>query len=401
MNILQINSQDIIGGAAKVSYSIKQGLENSGHTTSMFVNVKSSSDSNVFELPRSKARFVTSHLLGSDIDFFLSDAIMKTKEFKEADIIHCHNIYNHFFNLRTLEKICRTKPVVWTLHDMWAITPYCAHSFDDKPRQGFYSCQSMSTRSTIKKLNWRYLKWRKKIAYSRITPNIVCPSLWLENKVKKSILNDKPIRVIHNGIDDQIFKPLSKEACRKELGIPQDKKVILFSSTGGKNNIWKGWSYALQAVAPIKNQDDILVLCLGGNHDDNNSDGIRYDNLVKDDLTMARYYNAADIMLFTSLAENFPLSIIEAMACGLPIVSFDVGGVKEALTHGENGYLAKYRDSEDLTRGIRHLLSLDYNEINRMVATSTTKAKNNFTASIMTRRYIDLYHELLGTKTSK
>jgi len=110
----------------------------------MFVSEKKSHKTDVFEIPRQIHRYFQI-LLSNDIDYSKTDWILDTKEFKEADVVHLHNLHSWFFNLKTLEKISKLKPVIWTLHDMWAITPHCAHSYECELKDGFYQCPSLSS----------------------------------------------------------------------------------------------------------------------------------------------------------------------------------------------------------------------------------------------------------------
>ena len=249
MNILSINKADRIGGAAEVAWRLKGGLEARGHQVSMFVCDKTSTDQNVFVIPRPKWLFYLSHLLGTDIDLFNTDYILETEAFKQADVIHCHNLHGHYFNLRTLLKMSQLKPVVWTLHDMWAVTAYCSHSFASLGNHGFYPCQKMSTRSVCKRYNRLHLRKKKAAIYEQLKVSLVTPSEWLQQKVARSILMEKDLRLIHNGIVLS-YRPdiMRRSELRQKLNLPHDKKIVLFVASGGKDNIWKGWNYATQII---------------------------------------------------------------------------------------------------------------------------------------------------------
>ena len=129
MNILQIGTIDNRGGAARVSYGLKTKLEQLGHTSNMFVSKKYSNDPHVHVIKTPFYKKIICRFMGTDIDFWKTDFILKTEEFKKADLVHCHNLHGYYFNLKTLQKMSQQKPLIWTLHDMWAITPYCHHIF--------------------------------------------------------------------------------------------------------------------------------------------------------------------------------------------------------------------------------------------------------------------------------
>jgi glycosyltransferase involved in cell wall biosynthesis len=92
------------------------------------------------------------------------------------------------------------------------------------------------------------------------------------------------------------------------------------------------------------------------------------------------------------------LVILEAMSCGTPIVSFDVGGVKEALIHKQNGYIAKYKDVNDLLNGIKYIFGLEKSDLEKNSQNSIQRVKENFTLDIMTENYIKLYKQILSKK---
>ncbi len=416
MKILEINTTDKKGGAANVAYSLKTMLEKKGHTVSFFVKQKHSNDNNVFtikqnckifnifsflskkiirkDIPNYLKNKIRS-LLKNDIDFFGSNYLLKTKEFRDADLIHCHNLHGNYFNLKILQKLSRIKPVVWTLHDMWAITSHYVWLSDVTIKKQF---DSLVTSTYLDWDNSKYLLDSKKKIYENSKLNIVVPSLWLKKIVEKSMLKSQNLTLIYNGIDNTIFKKYDKTRTRQYLKLPTNKKIITFLANGGKNNNQKGWEYAQYVANFYKNNMNILFLCIGGNKTDEqvNNNNIRYVEYIDNQELLAQYYSVSDIFLFTSLFENFPLTILEAMACGTPIVSFDVGGVKEVLTHKKNGYIAEYKNKNSLIKGVEYILKLNLDKLNKMSQNSIQKINNEFTLEIMTENYLKLYRKLLN-----
>ena len=397
LNILQISTYDNKGGAAKVAWMLKQELEKHGHTTSMFVKHKLSTASNVYQIPNNFLQRLLSVAFASDLDFFQSNHILQTEQYRKADIIHCHNLHGYYFNLTTLQKMAQEKTVIWTLHDEWAITPHCAYSLNGSLKSGFYQCSSRKLYPEILWPNEKYLQWRKKKVYKSARLEIVVPCHWLEQKVKASILKNQRISLIYYGVDAAIFKKYPKKEARQKLSLPVDKKIITFLVQGGKNNPWKGWEYAQEIISNYYRNKDILLLCIGGNLSDQglSNENIKYIPFIFDKSLLAQYYSSSDVFLLTSLADNFPNTVLEAMACGTPVVSFDVGGVKEAVVHNKNGYIAKYKDCNDLTSGVDYILSLSSKKLKSISQNSIKRIKNNFTLTTMTKNYIDLYQSLI------
>jgi len=397
MKVLFIGTTDILGGAAKISWTLKNALEEKGDSPSMFVADKRSDDENVKTIPRQKWRKILGYLLATD-GLTNTDWVLKTPEFKNADIVHCHNLHGRFFNLKTLKKMSKIKPVIWTLHDEWAITPHCACTLEgSEMKHGLFVCPSKKTEPKILWDNTKKIARDKIEIYSHSNFNVVTPSLWLQERVRKTALGTHPLHHIPNGIDTKTFSKTNRNTARTELGLPLDKKIILFVADGGKDNPWKGWPYAEKMISLLNDREDVLFLNVGKMTPEIlKENNVEYRPRVSDQSQLALYYSAADVLLFTSIAENFPLVILEAMSCGLPIVSFDVGGVKEVLVHKENGYIANYRDDQDLERGLQWALSLSQEEKEMLANKSIEKIRTQYDTSIMTTNYMELYNKVLS-----
>lgn len=395
MNILFIGTTDILGGAAKISWEIKEALEKNGDEVSMFVADKRSNGQKVKTIPRQIWRKYLGFLFATE-DLLSSDWILKTPEYKNADIVHCHNLHGRYFNLSTLQKMSLEKPVVWTLHDEWAITPHCVCTFEGKEmKNGLFTCPSKNTPSRILWDNTKYLSWRKNSIYKKSKLHIVTPSQWLKERVEKTILKYQDIHLIPNGIDVNVFKKSDKNLAREKLNLPLDKKIILFLADDAKNNPWKGWKYTEEVISHYKNDSSLLFISVGNNTLYPDEGNVRYLPRIDKKEDIALYYSAADVLLFTSVAENFPLVILEAMSCGLPIVSFDVGGVKEAVSHKKNGYISNYQDVKSLVDGMEYVLGLNKDESEKISEVSIKKVHDNFTKEQMTDSYLKLYEELV------
>jgi glycosyltransferase involved in cell wall biosynthesis len=401
MNILQINTADTKGGAGKVAYELKNELSKRGHHSKLLVSRKyAKNDDNVILIrPESNLRRrilkKLTYYLANDLDLFPLEHILKMPEFKNADIIHCHNLHTNYFSLKTLKKISDLKPVVWTFHDMWPVTAHCAHSFDGKLKEnGFFTCPSLDIYPPIAWHNEKYLEKRKGTIYQKSKFHIVTPSKWLANKVQQSVLGNKPLSVIYNGINTSIFKPYNKQECRQILGLPPDKHIIIIIAKRGQSNPWKGGNYAQEAIKAFMGDSGVFFVDLGGDINKKNN-GVKMVSYVSDQATMAKYYSAADMLLYPSIADNCPLVVLEAMACGLPVISFDTGGIPELVEHKINGYIAKYKNTGDLKIGVEYLLNLSPQEVEKMKQYSIKKIATGFTIEKMTDQYLELYQKLL------
>jgi len=391
-----INKDDRRGGAARVAYDLKQGLENRGQVVDFFVHNKETKDKHTHLIADSKLRFALSHLAGTDINFFKTDYLLQTEAFKQADIIHCHNLHGHYFSLDTLLKMSQLKPIVWTLHDLWAVTPYCSQAPRKSLVNGFYTCPINSSRSIMKYFNQIYLSHHKRQLYKNLSVNLVAPSLWLKNKLTNSVLADKPVSLIHHGVDLDNFYPEDKLKLRRQLALPLDKKIVLFVASGGKDNLWKGWSYAEEVIKRFKNRPDVLFLCIGGVSGQTDSANLKFVDYLDSVELLAKYFKTADAFMLTSVAESFALVILEAMAAGLPVVSFEVGVASEVVQHQVNGYLAKYLDSQDLALGLDYVLGLGPSALSNILKFNQVVLQSEFSLPTMVDNYLKLYQKLIG-----
>ncbi len=239
----------------------------------------------------------------------------------------------------------------------------------------------------------------KKKIYDFSDFTVVCPSHWLAERVKKSILADKDIRVIYNGIDENVFTPTAKAYARKMLNLPLNKKILLFSAGGGITNPQKGGKYIIEAYNRLKNNDEYLFVNIGVNkpHQKKNWIDVPY---IKDEKTLALYYSAADLFVYPSQAEVFGLVIAEAMACETPVIGFRNSAIPELITHGETGYLAENRNVNDFINGIDSLLTCP-NFRQKAGTKARQRVLEKFTLDKMINEYIQLYQEVFEKNREK
>jgi len=395
MNVLFIGTTDILGGAAKVSWIIKEALEKRGDAVSMFVADKRSDDDRVHVIPRQSWRKYVGIALATDT-MPNTDWILETKAYQEADIVHCHNLHGRFFNLKTMQKMSQEKHVVWTLHDEWAITPHCAYTLEGEAvKHGLFVCPSKHTQPRILWDNTKALAGRKISIYKNSKMTVVSPSLWLQLRVAKTPLGNQALKHIPNGIDTRAFVRTDKAEARKRLGLPADKKIALFLAVDAKRNTWKGWRYTREVIDAYQHDTSVCFVSVGNfiEHEDTNQ--IIHRGHVADPAELALYYSAADTLLFTSIAENFPLVILEAMSVGVPIVAFDVGGVAEVLEHKKHGYVAAYKNVSQLLEGLRWSLSLSEEQQRLLAQSSGEVIRSKYDVKHMVQNYLQLYQSLL------
>jgi glycosyltransferase involved in cell wall biosynthesis len=296
-------------------------------------------------------------ILGTDIS--------QKPQIQSADIIILHWVLFGFLNISDIEQIIKLgKPVVFFMHDMWAITGGCHYSFDcDKYKTQCYDCP-MFIKQTSK--DWALAEFKKKSKLFSSYNNVyfVSPSTWLVDCIKQSALTkDKPVFHIPNVLDRAIFKPFEKKIAKQILNIDPQETVIAFGAVT-VNSSYKGWEYLKQALELLKDepqQRKISVLIFGSSYSKQIADSVpfktKFMGSLKDEYSTALVYNAADVFIAPSLADNLPYTIFESLSCGTPVVAFNTGGIPDMVQHKSNGYLARYKDAGDIVEGIKFVLS--------------------------------------------
>lgn len=403
MKVLHVNQSDIFGGAAIAGYRLHQGLLAQGIDSRLLVGhaVTASDRVAVVRAKTFKEKLLlrlTGYLGTNYLDILSTFDIPEHPFYQDADILNFHNLHNGYFNYLAISALTKTKPAIFTLHDMWSFTGHCAYSYDcSRWKIGCGNCPYPKIYPEIRRDNTR-LEWRlKNWVYSRSNLTIVTPSRWLAEQAKQSLLNRFPIHHIPYGIDTRVYQPLDSDQCRTLLGIPTDKKVLMFGAQSLKDNR-KGGDLLLKALSslPASLLDETVLLTLGNGGDKSKIMGMPIINLgyVDSDRLKAIAYCAADLFIFPTRADNLPLMLQESMACGTPMVSFRVGGVPDLVRPGVTGYLAQLEDTQDFCHRIVELLE---DEILRKQMRQNCRAiaLAEYSLKLQSQRYLELYQQVL------
>lgn len=403
MNVLHINQSDVVGGAAIAGYRLHQGLLTRGIDSKLLVTQAQKDDSRVAEIPY---RWLQSNLLlpfTHRLDFqFLQFTgtfdILKHDFYRSADVLNFHSLHSGRFSYWAIPALTKHKPAVWTLHDMWAFTGHCSYSYEcDRWKTGCGKCPHLDSYPEIHRDTTRPIWKLKDWIYHRSDLTIVTLSRWLTEQAKNSILNRFPIHYIPNGIDTSLYRPLNSNQCRIELGIPDNKRVLMFGAQQ-INDFRKGSDLLIKALSSLPDslKAETVLMTLGSNSDTiAQAAGMETINLgyINNDETKAKAYSAADLFLFPTRADNLPLMLQESMACGTPMISFKVGGVPDLVRPGITGYLADPEDIADFRHGIIKLL-----EDCRLRADMGKQCRDivvqEYSIELQTQRYIELYQQI-------
>lgn len=278
----------------------------------------------------------------------------------DADVIYLHWIAGGFLSCSDIENMAKTgKLIVFFMHDMWTMTGGCHHAFEcSEYHSGCNNCHMFSSKCHLAKKQSE-AKWNLFHKYNNLV--FVSPSKWMAECARNSfILKDKPIWVIPNVVDEQIFKPLDKNIAKGILNLPQDKFIVTFGCQAGAGNKFKGFDYLRDAI----NKTDLCnvqLVVYGSDYDQKTVDELKYPvkflGPINDEYALSLICNATDLFVSPSLAESFGLTFLENILCDTPVIGFDCTAIPEIVQTGKTGYLAKYKDSDNLAEGI----SLLYN----------------------------------------
>ncbi|MBI5413856.1 glycosyltransferase [Candidatus Peregrinibacteria bacterium] len=369
LSIVNFSTADNEGGSARSAYRIHCGLSSLGHNSKILVGKKVMQDKDVDTVYGCGVLGRAANLLADRLSRLLgyqylyvpsSGRMMRHPWLKKPDIIQLYNTHGGYFSHTLLPKLSKIAPIVWRLSDLWPMTPHSAYTYSCECwKNGPENCVcKLSSYPPIYR-NTKKMLWEvKERAYKDSDITVVAPSSWTENIAKQSkLLSRFPVYRIPNGIDLSVFKPQDKAAARAEFGISKDARVILFSAHGLDNNPRKGSNLLIKALNGLNLKNSLLLLVGEGGESFEKavSMEVKRTGFIKDPAKLAKIYSCADFVVVPSEVENLPNNLLECMACGVPSVAFDAGGMKDAVKHMETGYLAKNGDTEDFAAGIKLL----------------------------------------------
>lgn len=360
MKIVQINSVCGTGSTGRIAQSISEELNKKNIENYIFYGVGKSPYSRAVKFGGNLnviLHQIGTRLLGKHGFYSILATYSLIKKLKRInpDIIHLHNIHGHYLNIRILFDYLRKTDmkVFWTLHDCWAFTGHCAY-YDfvncDKWKFGCGKCPALREypKSLIFDRSKESYRDKNKIFTSIKDITFITPSNWLAGELKKSFLKEYPVKVINNGIDLELFKPVKSSL--KELYHVENKFLIL-----GVASVWdrrKGLEYFVELSRRISNDDIILLVGLDENvikDLPNNIIGVRK---TKSEKELSEFYSIAGVFVNPTLEDNFPTTNIESLACGTPVITFNTGGSPESI-NADTGTVVKKGDVNALLEAIK------------------------------------------------
>lgn len=463
LNILQISTRDLGGGAERVAQDLLHTFADYGHRSRMIVGYKHGDDPRVTRIPNemvgslaprtawrihnalqpsyrrsrwariacrlahavAEPRSVIDRLRGVE-DFRYPGTHRLLQPIGDApDIMHAHNLHGNYFDLRVLPVLSCQQPFVITLHDAWLLSGHCAHSLEcERWRQGCGRCPDLALYPAVRRdataLNWK----RKQVIFQKSELHVATPCQWLMRKVESSMLMPGIVdaRIIPYGVDLSVFRCGDKSATRQALGIDSEAYVLLFAANSIRNNTWKDYATMRSAVGLVAQRArgrKVLFLALGesGPPERIGDATIQFIPFVRETKSVAQYYQAADVYIHAARADTFPCTVLEALACGTPVVAAAVGGIPEqikslnALDHAAipsvpsvsadsaTGLLVGAGDAECLAHGIEQLMDSGLRQ--RLGENAARDAATRFDMRRHANDYLRWYADILDRAKSK
>lgn len=412
MKVLQVTTGAQLGGAGIAAYRLHKGLRSLGVDSRMLVNkLREHEDyivgpSSTFDkisaritpyLDRLPAR-LSKPPPGRCSSAWVPDRLVHRISHLEPDILNLHWVNNGFMRIETLPRF--QQPVVWTFHDMWPFAGGEHYVGTSTRYMEGYSAKNRPSMESGVDIN-RWIWGRKAKSWSNLQDLVIAaPSKWMAKCAGESALfRDFRIEVLPNGVDHERFQPLDHALARRILGLPQDKKLILFGAVSATSDVRKGFHLLVDTLKDIEVQNNAsdYELVIFGSSSGHKSFSLKTHSLgtFHDEISMALVYAAADVFVAPSVEDNLPNTVLEAMSCGTPVVSFNVGGIPDLIDHKNNGYLATGFDTAELADGIMWILS-EQQRWDRLSNEARRTVVQSFTLEHCASRYRHIYESILG-----
>lgn len=407
------------GGAAKAASRLHMSLCQHGVDATLHVLRKTSSDPSVLDVAASARFGALATELAPRIDqlpirllhpraksfwstgWYGSVDPLELPGVPASDVICLYWVTRGFLGISQIGRLLATgKPVVWRLSDMWPFTGGCHYSGDcDGFLRNCGACPQLASRGEYDLS--RRLQKSKVRHWTGGNLTVVSPSRWMADKARaSSLFHARDVRVIPTGVDCDKFRPSDRGEAREALGLPRDGKLVLYGATSALTDPRKGGDVAARLFSllpsPVDGKPAPGLVIFGS---DQRPAGIPDTvpvyplGVIRDEMVLAKVYSACDVFIAPSREENLANSVLEAMACGMPALAFNVGGMPDAILHGRSGLLFEPGDEIGFAKGLAWLLG-DSETLRGFSSAARDRAENVFSQARQVTAYLGLYSEL-------
>lgn len=395
LHVLMVNTHATRGGAARMASTLAQALHASGEVDVSLVHCGDDrTDPPLYGIRRPGSRPLNALLarLGGSLavqDMGVADEISRRSQ--TADLIHLHNLHGYYLDWVRLLRAIGDRPLVWTLHDMWAVTGRCGFAYGcDGWRTGCRPCPH---------LDYYPAAWVDRAAseYERKTERlgalprliVATPSHWLGEIAVRRGFRAERVVYVPNPVDVSSYRPTAAAEARRHFGLDPAERHLLFVAADC-NNPLKGYSHFLATVK----RTGWRGLVAGGAPKELPA-GVRYLGSFADPSLLSLCYSAADALVVPSLFDNSPNAVIESMACGTPAFGFDAGGIASQM-HPRWGGVVKTGDDEALATLLSGQLARE-GKTQATVEEVREYAASHWSSDSVAKRYLELYRRAVDT----
>jgi len=401
MKIAQVDVNYNFSSTGKIVADLITGLGDLGHSTmARFGRGPDSKNDNVHRI--SSRAEVLLHALGTRVTGLTGGfSPLATRRLIEhfenfmPDVVHLHDLHGYYINIRPLIEYLKAKriPTVWTFHSEFMYTGKCGHAFDcEKWKTECNNCPDLKGYPKSWFFDFTTRMFREKQAlfadFERV--HLVAPSEWLADRMRQSIVRDKPISVVHNGLDIATFYRRDTKELRSSLRLTNEYVVL----SVGSNLLseLKGGRWVLELAKRNPNADMVFVMVGVEQVPKQIPRNVRMIPRILDQNLLAEYYSLADVLLLTSTKETFSMVSAESLACGTPVIGFDSGAPKEVALPGF-GEFVTYSDLEALES---LLLRVKTGEAILKSSTECEQfARARYSKDSMVKAYESIYRQLM------
>lgn len=408
MRVLHLSTLDLRGGAARSAWRLHQGLLDAGTDSRMLVRTKLSDAASVSAtddgtLATWHEQMLTPWLhqhLPQDAPWFTSGAVTQDITshpwVREADVLHLHWTAE-WLGAEVIGRLTSLgKPLFWTFHDLWAVT--CGNHYAGSNEPGDDAWQTGGgLPEAIGGLGQREFA-RKHSQLASLSIRVIAPSRWIGRMSQGSAVGAAwPVEVVPYGIETRVFQPSSAAQARLRWNLPADKLLLLFGCTA-INERRKGFHLLVEALRTASvDTNQVALVLFGADQPDLSTLPIPTHHVgsITSEADMASLYATADAYLCPTLEDNLPNTVLEALACGVPVIGFATGGVPDMVQDGENGLLAPCGDAPALAACLTRFAT-DATLRKRLQATALNADKTGFTLQTQAQRCLALYQQALA-----
>ncbi|WP_010422294.1 glycosyltransferase [Anaerophaga thermohalophila] len=317
----------------------------------------------------------------------------------KPEILCLNWINDDFLSVREIGKF--KVPIVWVFHDMWGVTGGCHYPGDCT---GFQTgCGNCPKLKYSHEHDWSRYLWRQKYEnWKDLDITVLCPSHWMAGMVKKSLLfGDKRIEVCPYSIELDVFKPMNSVTLRETLGIRQDQKVLLFGAVNSMHDTRKGAHLLVDALTRLEGKipaDDLVFLVFGAKKSPElEKVPFKVVNLgfIREKSELAKYYAASTAFVLPSLEDNLPNTVLESLACGTPVVAFNIGGISDMIDHEQNGLLVEETDTKKLAEALERMVKMPDDQYRMMQSDARKKIETGFSPEVIGKRLQQIFESIM------